>query len=633
MQNIKELEISDDDEDIAFPIDQEQQDVGGDQLQYRVAWDSSSSRRKIPTHTVDVASTSGTYLIAEELKNRGNAAFSSGDYITALALYKEAIQQCEAASTPQEFNQLGGILYSNVAATMLRLNRPSDAAAAARKAHALRPSWTKPLHRLAEAHSSCGELPAAIAACLKGETLCAVNSEGHTEFTLLLDTLAVAAAAKGSAAGFTGRQLEVRSAGEEAWLGRPAPHVPTLDGPLDEESALPSDDLSTTASTATTTAGLLLTNTPSTAPPSSSTSITPPKETSLRTSARTDALSNWHYSDTLVAARRQRTSFRCIREAVAAARDGDRITLLRGVHNAMGQSIDINKRLLVQGEGALGETVIDQRANCPTFKITRGGVVIRNIEIDHTGFREALLVEGGASVAPLIDGCVIKCSGDDAVNVGGAAAPLLRRCAVTGKKCGIRAFEQSSMRLEGCTIEKCGEQALKAMENSKIDATLCMLRDCQEEGAVVMDSAALSLLACTVTGNQGPGVDCSGAGAVEIRGGEVAGNVGGVWLWDASRAVLDGVRLNGGRAPVILADGEARPVARSCVIKGTVHAPDEAWKGLLGGGGGGGSSSSSSSSSTANSGTNRLEDPDVPTDFPPEEGPFRFVPNRFTRKQ
>lgn len=22
-----------------------------------------------------------------------------------------------------------------------------------------------------------------------------------------------------------------------------------------------------------------------------------------------------------------------------------------------------------------------------------------------------------------------------------------------------------------------------------------------------------------------------------------------------------------------------------------------------------------------------------PTDFPPEEGPFRFVPNRYTRKQ
>ena len=29
-------------------------------------------------------------------------------------------------------------------------------------------------------------------------------------------------------------------------------------------------------------------------------------------------------------------------------------------------------------------------------------------------------MEGGGEVAPLLEGCEIKCSGDDAVNVGGA---------------------------------------------------------------------------------------------------------------------------------------------------------------------------------------------------------------------
>ena len=163
------------------------------------------------------------------------------------------------------------------------------------------------------------------------------------------------------------------------------------------------------------------------------------------------------------------------------------------------------------------------------------------------------------------------------------------------------------------------------MEKSKIDATLCTLRDCEEEGVVVMDNAAVSLLACTVTGNKGPGVDCSGNGVAEIRGGDVAGNVGGVWLWDDSSMNVDGVRLDGGRAPVILSDGNGRPKAKSCVIKGTIHAPDVAWAGLLGDGGQG--------AGGVNNLNNRLEDPDVPTDFPPEEGPFRFVPNRYTRKQ
>ena len=46
--------------------------------------------------------------------------------------------------------------------------------------------------------------------------------------------------------------------------------------------------------------------------------------------------------------------------------------------------------------------------------------MLRNIDLDQTGYREALLVEGAAGTAPLLLGCRIKCSGDDAVNVGGS---------------------------------------------------------------------------------------------------------------------------------------------------------------------------------------------------------------------
>lgn len=45
--------------------------------------------------------------------------------------------------------------------------------------------------------------------------------------------------------------------------------------------------------------------------------------------------------------------------------------------------------------------------------------MLRGVELDQTGFREALLVDGPSSVHPLIHGCIIKCSGDDAVNTGG----------------------------------------------------------------------------------------------------------------------------------------------------------------------------------------------------------------------
>lgn len=64
-----------------------------------------------------------------------------------------------------------------------------------------------------------------------------------------------------------------------------------------------------------------------------------------------------------------------------------------------------------------GRSTLRARSN---LRPRRGGVVLRNIELDQTGFRDALLVDGPSSVHPLITGCTIKCSGDDAVNVCGA---------------------------------------------------------------------------------------------------------------------------------------------------------------------------------------------------------------------
>lgn len=61
-----------------------------------------------------------------------------------------------------------------------------------------------------------------------------------------------------------------------------------------------------------------------------------------------------------------------------------------------------------------------------------------------------------------------RCSGDDAVNIGGSAAPLFRGCKLEAKRCGVRAFGSGGGRLEDCRIQECGEQGVKAMEQSHI---------------------------------------------------------------------------------------------------------------------------------------------------------------------
>jgi hypothetical protein len=105
--------------------------------------------------------------------------------------------------------------------------------------------------------------------------------------------------------------LQVRCAGDDAWLGGPAPHVPELDGPLDEDRIGPATTL---------------------ALPSTSGAGASP----AGAGSGGDVLAAWDYRQTAEVQQRRRTSYSSMREAVAAARDGDRILLRRGTHNGMG---------------------------------------------------------------------------------------------------------------------------------------------------------------------------------------------------------------------------------------------------------------------------------------------------------
>lgn len=375
-------------------------------------WDSSSStaarggkthHRRCghvvsPSTTVELGILNEAGDAAVQLKEQGNAFFGQGAFHTALVKYTQAIQICmkskgSASSEEEEgkWNEILAVLYSNISATALKINKANAAVEAAVRASSFLPEWRKPYKRLAEAYLELRNFAAAAAACKKGETCCTVSSDGRTEFTGLYDRIAVLAGASGQDYVYSGRRLEVRNAGDEAWLGKPAPYVPELDGPLDESNALPSDDLSEISSGGDKAAVAMLDD-----------------RQSAQLTARQDSLAQWNYANTSLAIQSQRTSFRCLKEAYKAARDGDRIVLQKGVHNGLGECLTVNKRILIEGEGGFGETIIDQRANVPTFKIVRGGVTIRNIDLDQTGFREAILIDGTKENIPLIEKCDIK---------------------------------------------------------------------------------------------------------------------------------------------------------------------------------------------------------------------------------
>ena len=88
-----------------------------------------------------------------------------------------------------------------------------------------------------------------------------------------------------------------------------------------------------------------------------------------------------------------------------------------------------NGRVYIRAEGKLGTARIDQRANSPTFRMTANAMVA-GLDLDMSGFRESVLIEGGPDCQPLIYNCIIKCSGDDGINVGGEANPVIHSCCI-----------------------------------------------------------------------------------------------------------------------------------------------------------------------------------------------------------
>ena len=101
---------------------------------------------------------------------------------------------------------------------------------------------------------------------------------------------------------------------------------------------------------------------------------------------------------------------RSLRDAFDICEDGDRILLLRGVHNGCGAVCDVDKRVVIRGEGDFREAVVDARNNSPIFRIQRP-CVLMNLDIDFTGFSEAIRVEGKLTCDPLIEHTQIVCSG------------------------------------------------------------------------------------------------------------------------------------------------------------------------------------------------------------------------------
>ena len=63
---------------------------------------------------------------------------------------------------------------------------------------------------------------------------------------------------------------------------------------------------------------------------------------------------------------------------------------------------------------------------------------------------------------PLIEGCAVKCSGDDAIVTAGRSRPIFRNCDVAGKRAGLQSMQESNPEIVDCVFANSGMQGVRS---------------------------------------------------------------------------------------------------------------------------------------------------------------------------
>lgn len=119
----------------------------------------TSTFKKYPCQSVPYS------IMADELKNKGNAAFAAGDFQTAITAFSDAIQ----------LDSQNAVLYSNRSAAYASLKMWEEALEDAHRTTELKPDWGKGWSRLGAALQGCGDLNGALEAYKSGLAVDASN--------------------------------------------------------------------------------------------------------------------------------------------------------------------------------------------------------------------------------------------------------------------------------------------------------------------------------------------------------------------------------------------------------------------------------------------------------------------------
>ncbi|WP_326600180.1 right-handed parallel beta-helix repeat-containing protein [Streptomyces sp. NBC_01803] len=224
--------------------------------------------------------------------------------------------------------------------------------------------------------------------------------------------------------------------------------------------------------------------------------------------------------------RRRTAVYGTVTEALAAAEDGDVLTLGPGtyrenlvVENAVtlrgpGEARDGEARiapidgvpLTVRGSATIAHLRVEgQDTGVPAVLIEGGTPELFSLQV-HTASAAGIEVRGGAR--PTVRGCAVSNATGTGISVGDAAGALFEECRVmeSGQP-GITVRGPAHLRLERCRVSRSGGAGLSVTgDGSAVDAVECAIQDINGTGVRLADRATAHLTDCRVSDTTGDGV-------------------------------------------------------------------------------------------------------------------------------
>jgi F-box protein 11 len=247
--------------------------------------------------------------------------------------------------------------------------------------------------------------------------------------------------------------------------------------------------------------------------------------------------------------------YKTLGEAVAAAADGDVITVTPGIYD---ESIEVRKAIEIVGDGPI-EQIILRSQNRPTITIN-GNVRLTNLTIQEAAAGTSTVVI--ASGSPEIEDCDISGKAAVCVVVQAGAVPVLRFNRIHDGKIGVTFAANSRGTIESNDIYAQSEAGVVIADAAEPLLQRNSIHDMEGRGVKVLQGGRGRMRFNEIFKTRRPGVEISSASPLLVRNRIHGGNEIGVKVTGAGKVKLlrneiydngqAGLEITGGADPLVL---------------------------------------------------------------------------------